>query len=197
MTEHPTTSSLRGKPRGARGLVLLALLLALMLGSIVLMGAVELWASARQRAREQDLLFVGDQYRQAIRLYYFGAPPGSPRVLPSRLEDLLEDSRYPLPVRYLRRLYPDPMTGETEWGLVRAGDRIAGVYSLSDKTPRKQAGFPPDYQTFSGKTSYREWTFVVPPASGGLPLLGAGPAGTPLGDGGPTFISRPIAQNPS
>jgi hypothetical protein len=118
-------------------------------------------------------------------------------VLPTQLEDLLEDKRYPMPVRYLRRLYPDPITGETDWGLVKAGTRIAGVYSLSDKTPMKQAGFPPDYQAFSGKTSYRDWIFVVPPSSGGLPILGAAPADTPFSAIAPTFTSQPIAQRPS
>jgi hypothetical protein len=125
------------------------------------MAGVDVWSLARHRAREKELLFVGDQYRRAIQRYYFGAPPGTSRVLPSRLEDLLEDDRYPMPVRHLRRRYPDPITGSQEWGVLRVGQRIAGVYSLSDKQPIKQAGFGPDDQQFNNKATYREWVFEV------------------------------------
>lgn len=161
MREHPSPSNPHGKARHARGLVLLALLLALALGAIAVMTAVDVWSMTRQRAREQELLFVGDQYRQAIERYYLAAPPGAARVLPARFEDLLEDDRYPVPVRHLRRLYPDPMTGGADWGVVRSGGRIAGVYSLSEQPPVKQAEFAPRYQTFNGKSSYREWKFAV------------------------------------
>ena len=149
-----------GPSHGDRGVLLLALLIALALSGIALMAAVDLWWMTRQREREQQLLFVGEQYRQAIRRYYYAAPPGTPRVLPDRLEVLLEDDRYPTPVRHLRRPYPDPITGKPEWGELRDGSRITGVYSLSDATPLKQAGFAPAHELFTGKTTYREWVFA-------------------------------------
>jgi type II secretory pathway pseudopilin PulG len=192
----PARSNSRGTAVRARGLVLLALLLAMALSSIVLMAGMEVWSTVRQRALEQELLFVGDQYRQAIQRYYFGAPPGSPRVLPSRLEDLLEDNRYPMPVRHLRRLYPDPITGSADWGVVRFGDRISGVYSLSERTPIKQAEFAPVYRQFNGKTSYREWVFAVSP-TGGLPTGSPTPTGKSVGTFAPPPPSPPISQNPS
>lgn len=142
------------------GVVMLALLLTLALGSIALMAAVDVWSFTRQRAQEAELLFVGDQYRQAIQRYYFGAPPGTRRVLPASLQDLLEDDRYPMPVHHLRRLYPDPITGNTEWGTLRVGERIAGVYSLSEREPIKRAGFAPSDEKFNGKSVYRDWVFV-------------------------------------
>ncbi|MDH5331229.1 MAG: type II secretion system protein [Aquincola sp.] len=160
----------RTRPRRPQGgVVLLALLLALALGGIALMAAVDVWSLTRQRAQEQELLFVGDQYRQAIQRYYFGAPPGSPRVLPASLADLLEDDRYPVPVRHLRRPYPDPVTGGAEWGVLHVGNRIAGVYSVSDKEPIKQAGFARGYQFFEGLKTYRDWTFAV--SATGRPIL--------------------------
>lgn len=156
--------------------MLLALLIGLALSSITLMAAVDIWTVQRQREKEQDLLFVGDQYRQAIQRYYFAAPPGTPRVLPLRLADLLEDDRYPMPVRHLRRLYPDPVTGQADWGEMRIDDRIAGVYSLSEQPPIKQVGFPRMYRDFADRTQYREWVFAflgaarstVPPAIPGI-----------------------------
>jgi len=189
-------STPRGSVDRARGLVLLALLLTLALGAIALMTAVDVWSMTRQRAREQELLFVGDQYRQAIERYYLGAPPGAPRVLPARFEDLLEDDRYPMPVRHLRRLYPDPITGSADWGLLRTGGRIAGVYSLSEQAPLKQAAFPPGYQSFAGKSSYREWKFAVSP-SGGPPAANPALPATRVGGVAPSAPPRPIGQDPS
>jgi type II secretory pathway pseudopilin PulG len=152
-----------GPRKPTRGVVLLALLVALALGGIALMAAVDTWSLARQREREQQLLFVGDQYRQAILRYYLGAPPAAPRTFPASLDQLLEDDRYPMPVRHLRRLYPDPISGGGEWGVLRIGDRISGIYSLSDKRPIKQAGFASGYQHFDGSNAYRDWLFAVTP----------------------------------
>lgn len=168
--------------------MLLALLLGLALEGIGLMAAVDVWTLTRQREREQQLLFVGDQYRQAIQRYWFAAPAGSPRMLPSSLEALLEDDRYPMPVRHLRRLYPDPITGKSEWGIVNQGERIAGVYSLSEVQPVKQAGFPAAYELFNGKTSYSDWifAFTIPGRTAVLPPR----TGTPT-RGKPSFTARP------
>jgi type II secretory pathway pseudopilin PulG len=52
------------------GLVLLALLIALAISSVAMMGAPDVWALQRQRQQEEELLFVGDQYRLAIQRYY-------------------------------------------------------------------------------------------------------------------------------
>jgi type II secretory pathway pseudopilin PulG len=148
------------RARRERGVVLLALLMAMALGGVALMAATDVAWLTRQREREQELLFVGDQYRKAILRYYVGAPPGTGRMLPAKLEDLLDDDRYPTPTHHLRRLYADPITGDTEWGELRIDGRIAGVYSKSEKQPLKQAGFALNEQQFAGKAMYREWVFV-------------------------------------
>jgi type II secretory pathway pseudopilin PulG len=148
---------------GQRGVVLLALLVALALLAVGLMNAVDVWRMSRQRDREKELLFVGDQYRQAIRRYYSAAPRGGQRGYPTSLEVLLDDDRFPTPVHHLRRAYPDPITGKAEWGLLKAGDRIVGVYSLSEAAPIKQAGFSPGYQAFKDAASYKDWVFAYVP----------------------------------
>ena len=162
-----------------RGVVLLALLVALTLLGIGLMTAVNVWMLSRQREREQELLFVGEQYRQAIRRYY-----GAQRSYPTSLELLLEDDRYPVPVRHLRSAYPDPITGKADWGLLKVDDRILGVYSLSEAAPLKQAGFTRANEAFKDATSYKDWVFayvprraVIVPAT---PASGAPPATPPL-----------------
>jgi type II secretory pathway pseudopilin PulG len=149
-----------------RGLMLLALLLMLAFGSIAALAVTEAWSVTRQREKEVELLFVGDQYLQAIRRYYYAPPRGQARVLPARLEDLVEDNRFPQPLHHLRRLYPDPITGSTEWHLVMLGERVAGVSSQSHEAPRKQTGFDKAHAGFEGKSSYEDWAFVfVPPRS--------------------------------
>jgi type II secretory pathway pseudopilin PulG len=195
-------TDLHSPPRDLRrrlaqsGVVLLALLIALALGGFAVMAAVDVWSVARQRGQEEELLFVGNQYRQAIQRYYVGAPPGTPRVLPNSLDDLIEDDRFPIPVRHLRRLYPDPITGSSEWGVLRAGSRISGVYSLSEKPTIKRDGFAPGYQQFSGASSYRGWLFAISPK--GQPTF-ADPSftSTPPSGGAPSFLSRPEPRTPS
>lgn len=148
-----------------RGLVLLALLLFLALASLATALAAEAWATVRQRDREAELLFVGDQYRRAIESYW-RATPGRVKTLPVSLAVLLEDDRFPMPVRHLRRAYADPVTGE-DFVLVRTGGAIAGVQSPSKAAPLKTAGFPARYRQFEGATSYEQWQFVFQPPRGG------------------------------
>ena len=165
--KHRPSPSRRAHPSRrapARGVMLVALLIAMLFGAVLSLASAETWSMSRQREREVELLFVGDQYRQAIRRYYFAVPANQARMLPLRLEDLLSDTRFPVPLQHLRKLYPDPITGSTDWGLVLQGQRIVGVYSPSDDKPVKQTGFDALHSGFEYRGSYREWAFVfVPP----------------------------------
>lgn len=152
-------------PHQMQGVMLLALLIGLALSGIALMGAIDMWTMQSQREREQQLLFAGDQYRLAIQRYFYAAPQGTPKTLPLSFDALLEDDRYPMPVRHLRRTYPDPITGKP-WGEVRTEDgRLSGVYSLSEATPIKQAGFSSADTSFAEQTSYQKWVFFFRGAS--------------------------------
>ncbi len=196
MKPRPTTSSTTRRPRG---IVLLALLLALALGGIAALAAVDVWAVTRQREREQQLLYVGEQYRLALRHYYFGAPPGTPRVFPNTLADLLDDTRFPVPVHHLRRLYADPMTGNAEWGELRVADRVVGVYSLSEQAPLKKAGFtgPNTTALFADALTYRDWVFAVQLQRGMLPRAPATPVTPGATDGRTPQSSSSAARQPS
>ncbi len=165
---------------GSSGWVLLALLflLAALATGMAAIGTV--WATLDRREKEAELLFVGEQFRRAIESYH-ASGPGPDHSYPPSLEELLQDRRFPMPVRHLRRLYPDPMTGQPEWGLVRdARGGITGVYSLSEDKPMKEAGFPPQQEGFAGATSYRDWVFQArPPQKATMGKTGAeAPSGT-------------------
>lgn len=110
------------------------IILAIFSGGLAVLG--EVWHTAAQREREAELLFVGGEYRRAIQQYYLNGPGQYPRSL----SDLIKDPRKPVVERYLRQLYPDPITGKNEWGLIKAPDGgIMGVYSLSQDRPLKTA----------------------------------------------------------
>lgn len=148
--------------KSEQGYTLLALLLLVALIGFGLAGAGELWSRSAQRERERELLFAGNQIRDAIGQYYLRSP-GSTRRYPRRLEDLLQDDRYPVVVRYLRRVYADPMTS-ARWGLIEApGGGIMGVYSLSGAAPLKRAGFAPENKGFESALHYTSWQFLFNP----------------------------------
>jgi type II secretory pathway pseudopilin PulG len=118
------------------------------------------WHAQVQREKEKELLFVGDQFRRAIAAYY-SARTDVPGRLPTRLEDLLGDDKDITLRRFLRKIYLDPMTGKAEWGLIKnSGDKIVGVYSLSQEIPIKRVNFPAEYDAFNSAGSYRDWKFV-------------------------------------
>ena len=148
-------------PRGARGLVLIAMLIFIALSSFAALAAAEVWSLALQREREAELLFAGHQYRRAIESYW-NASPGPARTLPTSVRQLLNDDRFPQPVQHLRRAYADPLTGE-DFALVTTGPSIVGVHSRSRDTPVKRAHFPDLYAHFEAAATYEQWRFVFTP----------------------------------
>jgi hypothetical protein len=127
----------------------------------------EFTSHAQQREKEVELLFVGNEFRQAITAYY-EQTPGIVKRYPQKLEDLLQDKRYPMAKRYLRRIYADPMTGKPQWGLMEApGGGFMGVYSQSEATPIKSAGFSKADQSLADAQHYQDWKFFYSPT--GLP----------------------------
>lgn len=144
-----------------RGLVLLAILLFILVATLAAGSMVQVYQTQTQREKEEQLLFVGDQYRRAIQAYFNTFPPGSARAWPPSLEVLLNDTRFPTPIQHLRRLYPDPMTGKADWQLVTDGGGLSGVRSRSTLAPFKVSDFPEPYKNFENQTSYGDWVFSV------------------------------------
>ncbi|MBU1395310.1 MAG: type II secretion system GspH family protein [Gammaproteobacteria bacterium] len=151
---------IRTVPTRMRGFGYIGLLILVAMMGVALAGAGEVWHTAQQREKEQELLFAGAQFRRAIAQYYANTP-GKARRYPLQLEELLKDPRHPGVRRYLRKIYLDPMTGKAEWGLVTGpGGEIYGVYSRSQDAPLKQAGFRLADKDFEGRTKYSEWVFI-------------------------------------
>jgi type II secretory pathway pseudopilin PulG len=146
----------------ARGFTYLGVLFATALLTAGLGLAIESWHTILRRDKEADLLHIGAQYQRAIMLYYEGSPDRRPRY-PRELGNLVKDERYPSTRRYLRKLYPDPITGSAEWGIMKAPDGgIMGVYSTSTATPLKVLG--------AGAGTYADWKFAYVPATAVAPV---------------------------
>lgn len=122
----------------------------------------EVYSLGVRREREQELLFVGHQFRAALRSYYHAQMRAGKKDYPASLEELLKDTRFAGIRRHLRRIYKDPITGEAEWGLVRIGGRIVGIHSLSTDRPLKQDGFELEDASFRDREKYSEWVFTYP-----------------------------------
>ena len=141
---------------------LAALLLIVMVGAGL--GSIgELWSQTQKRQKELELIWIGNQFRQAIGLYYERSP-GTVKRYPEKLDDLLEDKRYIAVQRYIRRIYSDPMTGSPDWRLVPApGGGFMGVSSLSNARALKRSPVAKPANVSSGSESYSAWVFTYEP----------------------------------
>lgn len=129
--------------------------------SQALIGSV--WKTTQQRENEEELLFVGEQFRKAIGLYY-ERTPGVVKRYPTNLEELLEDNRYIVPQRYLRKIYKDPMTNEIDWIIVTGpSGGVRGLYSKANSIPFKQSKFKAANIAFTNSKSYADWKFIYQP----------------------------------
>ena len=178
--------------RCLRGFTYIGLLVAVVLIGVGLAAAGQVWSTTAKRERERELLFVGGQFRHAIGSY-FDASPGV-KQYPRKLEELLQDQRFPVVKRHLRKIYLDPITGSRDWGLVTMGDQIVGVYSRSNDKPLKVETFAPEDSSFAGSAAYSDWRFVYAPAAppGTEPVAATNPAQAPRAGNPP--VADPVAR---
>jgi type II secretory pathway pseudopilin PulG len=125
-----------------RGVTFIGLLVLIALFGLGAVGGARILASTERAQKENELIYIGNQFRNAIQRYYQAGPNAG--TFPPTLEDLLLDKRSPVVLRHLRRIYTDPITGKATWGFVRAPTGgIMGVYSRSEREPLKRTQFEP------------------------------------------------------
>jgi type II secretory pathway pseudopilin PulG len=171
---HKPGAAQRRRAERHRGFALLSLLVLLALAGYSIANFTQSTATALMRDKELALLWVGQQYRDALESYY-EATPGKVKTLPVKFEDLLLDPRFPQPVRHIRKLYKDPMAPDSEWGVLRVKGQIMGIYSNSTAEPFQKIDFDPGLETFNGAKSYSEWRFVWLPRRLSVPVQGGSP----------------------
>lgn len=105
------TKSIRS---GESGYVLLAVMLAVTLVLVAL--SIELPRIAQQikREKEEELVHRGKDYATAVKRFVHKNGGRFPLSV-----EQLEDTNH---IRFLRKKYKDPMTGESDWKMVHAGE---------------------------------------------------------------------------
>ena len=109
MVSSPSTTFRKvDRGRRAAGYTLVILVVAIAILGILLAAALPSWSTAVQREKEQELIFRGMQYAEAIRVFHtrYGR-------LPTSLEELIQTRP-----RCIRKLWKDPMTKDGRWQLV-------------------------------------------------------------------------------
>ena len=83
------------------------LLFLLTVMAIGMMVAYPLWKTQMQREKEEELIFRGKQYVEAVRLYQVKTPG----KLPTSLQELFDK-------KFLRKVFADPMVKGGEWNVI-------------------------------------------------------------------------------
>lgn len=196
----------RGQGRGQGGFTYLGMIILVTVLGLVGAATLKIDALLRRAAAEEELLAVGTAFADALTSYAAATPAGQP-TQPPTLQDLLRDSRSPAIRRHLRKVFIDPMTGTTDWGIVWLGDHqgVLAVYSKSPVQPLKIANFDARLAGFDGRQHIYDWRFVAsvpaplapaaaqaPAPTSALPSLFAVP--TPAPAPVPVPVEPPVAE---
>jgi type II secretory pathway pseudopilin PulG len=183
----------QSRRRRVQGYNLVILMVAVTVMTILVAAALPSWSTAVRRDKEEELIFRGLQYVEAIRVFQqrFGR-------LPSRIEELVE-----VEPRCIRQLWPDPFTGKRDWVLLR-GEVPAGAAGETPP-PEDPEGRPSDenlpdptvaqgpirgvrsrhrgdsLKTFFDKDRYEQWVFSLEMLTGGGAITGVAPGGVTQG----------------
>jgi type II secretory pathway pseudopilin PulG len=96
-----------GDRPGRPGYVLIILMMAVFVISLSFLLAVPVWQTELQREKEEELIFRGRQYVEAVRLYV----AKNPGRYPASFKELLEK-------KFIRRLYKDPFARDGQWNVI-------------------------------------------------------------------------------
>jgi len=120
-----------------------ALLIILMVGVAVAMVAIatafQSWSIVWRRDSEEELIFRGQQYADAIKAYR----KEHGNQCPPNLEELMKPG--PRQVRYIRKLFKDPVNKGGKWGLLYlmpAGNAIYDPVAAQAAKAQKEGGGP-------------------------------------------------------
>ena len=202
-----------GNGSGEAGFTLAMFLIVIAVMSIMMGAAVQAVSFQMQREKEAGLIFRGEQYVEAIRLYKqkYGRHP-------MRLKEIWEADP-----KVIRKQWQDPITDSLDWGVVfvgQGGRQLAGGGGpVPTGTPRfgggtqnpnqpRQGSDPtgavrgPDgemigpisgvysrscdesIKVYKGRTAYCDWKFVLEEQQGGAGAGGQPVPSPPTGPGG-------------
>lgn len=91
-------------------------MMAVFVISLGFLVAAPLWQTEIQREKEEELIFRGRQYVEAVRIFN----KKNPGRFPASLKDLLDK-------KCIRRLYKDPMSRDGQWNVILAPAGAGGM----------------------------------------------------------------------
>lgn len=156
MVQNIVAGKFRG-PKYQYGVTYLWLLFIIFLMGIGLGKSIEIYSKIEQRKKEQELIYIGLLYRDAIRQYYISGQ--NEHKYPTEMRQLLKDPRYIVIRRYLRTLYNDPITNRPFILIYAAEGGICGVKSSSKKQPIRSNFNQIELTSFNFVKSYEQWEF--------------------------------------
>lgn len=139
------------KEMGRPGYTLLIALFAMFTIALGLLIATPLWFTQVQRELEAELIFRGQQYVEAVRLYQAKFPGR----FPENFEVLQEE-------KCLRRLYKDPMTEHGEWNVILNYGQPAGRAANRPRRRRAQAASRQQQRPESGGDASPQKIMIAP-----------------------------------
>jgi type II secretory pathway pseudopilin PulG len=116
-----------------RGYNLVVLIVAIAVLNIAIAAMLPLWSTAIKREKEEELIFRGLQYAEAIRVFHTRY-----QRYPNKLEELLE-----IKPRCIRQLWKDPMTEDGKWALIFQNQPNPVTPQPPDNNGRPQKPPPP------------------------------------------------------
>lgn len=122
-------STVLSRPRGGEaGYNMVMLIVALTVLNIMVAAMMPLMSTEIQREKEEELVFRGFQYAEAIRVFHKRF-----QRYPNKLEELIE-----VKPRSIRQLWKDPMTKDGKWGIIFQNQGVP----LQPQLPGGQPGQP-------------------------------------------------------
>jgi len=119
-------------PRAARGYAMIMLMLVVAILALGLLVAMPVWETQLRREKEEELIFRGSQYVEAVRRFQLK----NPGRFPATLEELEEE-------RFIRKLFRDPMSPTGEWNVVLVMGGFARGGSGGAQGPGQRPGGGP------------------------------------------------------
>jgi type II secretory pathway pseudopilin PulG len=182
---------------GESGHLLLVVMMGLVVMSIMLGAAVQQWSAIQRREHEEELIFRGNQYVKAIKRYQ--AEHGG--ALPTSLEILVKPG--PRRLRYIRKLFRDPMVPDGKWGILLAHPSGKGYINPNAPPPTGEGEVPgledlgkglkdsgkDEYQAYRTRKGSGQKSFAL---QSGLPVAGDTPIGDPAGKESVTAPGQPV-----
>lgn len=146
-TPHPP----RREPGGYMLIMLMAAIFALSIGLLV---AMPVWETQIRREKEEELIFRGRQYAEAVRLYLVKHPG----KFPASIDDLIE-------AKCLRRHFSDPVTKSGVWNLILVPPESGSFTGSSTESSLGSSGISSTRSSSGSSSNKLKEVLVVPEGS--------------------------------